>query len=125
MNAVISPQAADPILRLGPECNGMLMTPEEFDAVEEFEEGYVYELVNGVLVVMSPPVPAERGPNGLLEHWLRTYQEQHPQGAALDATLSEEYLRTPTSRRRADRVLWAGLGRVPDPQADVPTIVIE
>jgi Uma2 family endonuclease len=28
-------------------------------------------------------------------------------------------------RRRADRVIWARLGRVPDPIADIPTIVIE
>jgi len=29
------------------------------------------------------------------------------------------------SRRRADRVIWAGLGRVPNPRTDIPTIVVE
>ncbi len=29
------------------------------------------------------------------------------------------------SRRRADRVIWAGLGRIPDPNTDVPAIVVE
>jgi Uma2 family endonuclease len=32
---------------------------------------------------------------------------------------------TLVNRRRADRVIWAGLGRVPDPMIDVPSIVIE
>src|SRR5262249_45896449 len=30
-----------------------------------------------------------------------------------------------TNRRRADRVIWTSLGRMPDPEIDVPTIVIE
>jgi Uma2 family endonuclease len=124
--SLLFPEQQTKTLRaLGPDCNGMLMTPEEFDAIEDFAEGYIYELINGVLVTMTPPVPAERGPNGKLEYWLRTYQEQHPQGATLDGTLSEEYVRTATGRRRADRVIWTGLGRVPNPRADVPTIVVE
>jgi Uma2 family endonuclease len=31
----------------------------------------------------------------------------------------------PNSRRRADRVIWLGLGRVPNPQNDVPAIAGE
>ena len=42
---------------LGPASNGMLMTPEEFDAVEEFDPQYRYELVHGVLIVN--PIPGE------------------------------------------------------------------
>jgi Uma2 family endonuclease len=110
---------------VGPEMAGTLMSPEEFDAHEEWDEGYVYELIQGVLVVSPPPSIKERDPNGELEYLLRLYREQHPQGAALDATVSEQYVRTHDSRRRADRVLWAGLGRVPDPSKDVPTIVFE
>ena len=30
-----------------------------------------------------------------------------------------------TNRRRADRVIWTGLGRVPDPEKDIPSIVVE
>jgi hypothetical protein len=110
---------------LGPELAGTLMTPDEFDAVEEWDEKYVYELIRGVLVVSPSPLAMERGPNGVLEHWLGKYQEEHPQGAALDATLSEHTIHTPDSRRRADRAIWTGLGRLPHPNRDVPSIVVE
>jgi Uma2 family endonuclease len=110
---------------LGPELNGVLMTPEEFDAVEEYDELYVYELIRGVLIVNPIPLPEERGPNGYLEHLLWSYAEDHPQGASLDATLFEHYIRTAHSRRRADRVIWAGLGRQPKPNSDVPSVAIE
>jgi Uma2 family endonuclease len=111
--------------KLGPASAGVLMTPEEFDLVEEWEENYRYELIHGVLVV-SPLAPEqEADPNDLLGHLLRGYREDHPQGRALDKTLPERYVRTQTSRRRADRVIWAGLGRRPDAKVDVPTIVAE
>jgi hypothetical protein len=60
MNALLETQ---PALYLRPEMNGMLMTPEEFDAVEDGEDRYYYELVHGVLVVSPPPLPMESGPN--------------------------------------------------------------
>jgi Uma2 family endonuclease len=110
---------------LGPDLAGTLMTPAEFDAVEECDEGYVYELIHGVLVVSPPPLENERDPNEELGFLLRLYREQHPQGSTLDATLSEQFVRTLESRRRADRVIWAGLGRLPDPRRDPPTIVVE
>lgn len=56
---------------------------------------------------------------------LRNYRDRHPEGSSLDDTLPEEYVRTLTSRRRADRVIWAGLGRQPDPKTDTATIVVE
>jgi Uma2 family endonuclease len=56
---------------------------------------------------------------------LRNYSKNHPQGSALDKTLSEHEIRPGDARRRADRVIWAGLGRLPDPVEDVPTIVVE
>jgi Uma2 family endonuclease len=117
--------AADAPVVLGPDLAGTLMTPEEFDAVEECDEDYVYELIRGVLIVSPPPSEEERDPNEELGFLLRLYREQHPQGTALDATLSEQYVRTLDSRRRADRVIWAGLGRQPNPRRDVPTIVVE
>ena len=64
-------------LFLSPELAGTLMTPEEFDAAEECEEGYNYELINGVLVVSPPPLEGERGPNDYLGYLLRSYQEHH------------------------------------------------
>jgi Uma2 family endonuclease len=123
----MSPPAIDPIpsLVLGPESAGMLMTPEEFDAVVDYDEGYRYELIRGVLVVTPIPSEAEASPNDELGAMLRQYQREHPQGAALDDTLPERYVRTSIGRRRADRVVWVGLGRRPDPAADVPAIVAE
>jgi Uma2 family endonuclease len=109
---------------VGPEMAGILMTPEEFDAIEDCDRDYRYELINGVLVVSPYPLEAERDPNEELGYLLRTYKEQHPQGSALDATLGEQYIRT-ENRRRADRVIWAGLARLPNPRADLPTIVLE
>jgi Uma2 family endonuclease len=112
-------------LRVGLESAGVSMTPEEFDAIEEYDELYHYELIHGVLVVTPFASEAETKPNEILGHLLLTYQETHPQGASLDETLYESYIRTQDSRRRADRVIWAALGRTPDPQVDLPTIVVE
>ncbi len=112
-------------LVLGPEHNGIHMRVDEFDAVEEVNELYTYELIHRVLVVNPPPSEKERGPNEAIGHWLLDYQDDHPQGKSLDGTLSGQPIYASDSRRRADRVIWAGLGRQPDPRRDVPAIVIE
>jgi Uma2 family endonuclease len=121
MNIMLAPAS----LVLRPGLAGIRMTPEEFDAVQECDPRHRYELVNGVLVVTPPPLEAERDPNGELEYMLRRYRDDNPQGRTLDKTLAEQMVRTRTNRRRAGRVIWAGLGRVPDPAVDVPTIVVE
>jgi Uma2 family endonuclease len=123
MNAIAATQETE--LVLGPELAGTLMTPEEFDSVKEWDELFVYELIHGVLIVSPPPSEAERGPNEALACLLWQYHDQHPAGSALDFTLHEHMVRTRDNRRRADRVIWAGLGRVPDTRRDVPTIVVE
>ncbi len=107
----------------GLESAGTLMTPREFDRAE-FVEGYRYELIHGVLVVSPSALENERDPNEDLGHLLRTYQETHPEGAALDATLPEHTVRTKQNRRRADRAIWVGLGRLPR-RGDTPTIIGE
>jgi Uma2 family endonuclease len=112
-------------LRLDRSSNGMLMTPEEFDAITDCDDRYVYELIHGVLIVSPPAGETERDPNGELDFLLRLHQYQHPLGSMLDKTLGEQYIFLPNSRRRADRVIWIGLGRIPDPMKDVPSIVIE
>jgi Uma2 family endonuclease len=76
-------------------------------------------------VVTPPPSEGERSQNDLLGQLLRNYRDQHLQGSALDDTLTEHTIRTPENRRRADRVIWAGLGRVPNVRRELPTIVIE
>lgn len=110
-------------LRLGPRSAGALITPEEFDRAR-FKDGWRYELINGVLVVSPIPSRSERDPNEELGFSLRSYQKFHPQGSALELTLTEETIETRQNRRRADRVLWAGLGRLPGPE-EAPTIVVE
>ncbi len=101
------------------------MTPEEFDAVEDYDDEYRYELIREVLVVTPLPLPQESGPNQLLGHWLLNHGEQHSRDSALDSTLPGQYVRVPDGRRRADRLIWAGLGRLPRLKVDVPTIAVE
>jgi Uma2 family endonuclease len=103
----------------------MLMTPEEFDAVTDYDDRFVYELIHGVLIVSPPPGECERGPNETLAHWLLTFREQSPQGTALDATLPEHTISIGDNRRRADRAIWCGLGRQPRLETDIPSIVAE
>ncbi|MBP90841.1 MAG: hypothetical protein CMJ64_29715 [Planctomycetaceae bacterium] len=112
------------VLYLEPGLAGTPMTVEEFDAVTECDELYVYQLINGVLVVNPPPSIGERGPNDLLGYLLRAYGEQHSQGKALTYTAPEQTLRT-VNRRRADRAIWAGFDHVPDIDSTPPTITIE
>jgi Uma2 family endonuclease len=107
----------------GHASNGMLITPEEFDR-GEFEEGWCYELVNGVLIVSPIPSESEVDPNEELGRWLRNYQENHPKGSCLNLTLPKRYVRIGSNRRRADRVIWVGLGRLPR-RWETPTIIAE
>jgi Uma2 family endonuclease len=108
---------------IGFDSNGMHMTPEEFDAIEDWDEDYDYELVNGVLIVLPPPGAGERSPSDELARMFLNYQDDLP--GIIDDTLPEQTLRTTPNRRRADRVVWIGLGRAPVPGSDVPAIAIE
>jgi Uma2 family endonuclease len=110
---------------IGPDSAGLMMTTEEFDAIVEYDENYRYELIQGVLVVTPIPLEEEASPNETLGGLLFIYKKSHPQGEALDVTLPERYLYLENSRRRPDRVIWAGLGRRPNPKEDPPTIAVE
>jgi Uma2 family endonuclease len=112
-------------MKLGLASAVMIMTPEEFDAVTDYDDRYRYELIKGVLVVSPVPSEAESDLNEELGVMLRCYQAGHANGRALDSTLPERYVRVPDGRRRADRVIWAALGRFPDPARDVPAIAVE
>ncbi len=113
-------------VRIGPGSSGLLMTPEQFDALRpsQFARGNRYELINGVLIVSPAPGIDERRPNDYLGTLLDVYRETHPQGSVIDETAPEQTVAT-TNRRRADRVIWTGLGRVPDVDKDIPSIVAE
>jgi Uma2 family endonuclease len=107
----------------GPGSNGIVMTPRQFDRAD-FERGFRYELLNGVLIVSPAPLENQRDPNDELGYLLRRYQSDHPQGSSMDATLPEHTIRIGANRRVADRAIWTGLGRLPR-RGDAPTIVIE
>jgi Uma2 family endonuclease len=113
--------------RIGPGSSGELMTPEEFDAIrpDQFIGGNRYELINGVLVVSPPVSNAEVDPNDELGWMLRNYKKTHPEGSALDATMPERTVPTTDQRRRCDRAIWTGLGRLPDTSVDIPSVVVE
>jgi Uma2 family endonuclease len=119
-------KSTDPIYKFGRESNGILMTPEEFDNAdwEDFDRNWDYELINGVLVVSPIPLRQESDPNEELGRWLRNYQEDHPKGRTLDFTLAEQYVKTGANRRRPDRSIWAGLGRLPR-KDETPTVIVE
>jgi Uma2 family endonuclease len=114
------------LVRFGPGSAGLLMTPEQFDALRpsQFARGNRYELINGVLVVSPTPGVDERSPNDYLGTLVGVYQDTHPNGSVIDATVPEQTVAA-TNRRRADRVIWIGLGRVPDPEKDIPAVVVE
>src|SRR5947209_17786203 len=78
---------------LGLDWAGALLTPDEFDAIDDYDENFCYELVHGVLVVTPIPLAEETDPNEELGRWLRNYKEQHPEGKILDATLPQQYVR--------------------------------
>jgi Uma2 family endonuclease len=76
------------------------------------------------LIVSPQPGAGERVPNDELAYLLRQYRETLPHGSVIDETAPEQTVPA-TNRRRADRVIWTGLGRVPDLENDIPSIVIE
>jgi Uma2 family endonuclease len=113
-------------VRIGPGSAGLLMTTEQFDALrpERFQRGYRHELINGVLVVSPQPGAGERAPNDELGALLRAYRKASSRRVVIDQTLPEHTVPA-TNRRRADRVIWTGLGRAPDLENDIPSIVID
>jgi Uma2 family endonuclease len=113
--------------QLGLRSSGILMTPEEFDNLPDcvFNKWLRYELINGVLVVTQPQVNAELAPNEELGYLVWCYKEFHPQGSIVDVNLPKQMIYFTANRRRADRAIWTGLGRVPDVEKDIPSIIIE
>jgi Uma2 family endonuclease len=113
--------------RVGPRLAGITMTREEFMAIppHRWDDRFHYELIREVLVVSPFAAATERGPNDLLGHLLFVYKETHPQGSALDETLFEQTLYPLPNLRRCDRAIWTGLGRVPDDEVELPSIVVE
>ena len=111
---------------LGLGSAGKLMSVKEFDEFPNHrcDKRFRYELINGVLVVTPVADNGELDPNDELAYLLRGHQEFHPQGSALDLTLPEQTITT-TNRRRVDRAIWIGLGRLPEMEVDFPTIIIE
>ncbi|MDB5352621.1 MAG: hypothetical protein JWN86_3868 [Planctomycetota bacterium] len=111
--------------RLDLGCAGSLMTAQEFDAIRRFDPRFRYELIGGMLIVSRLPSVGEVGPNQELGRLLLNYQDSAAGTSVLDATLPEQYVYSGENRRRADRVIWTGLGRCPNVESDRPTILVE
>lgn len=107
----------------GPEDNGILLTPADFDRAD-FDDDHRFELINGVLV--ASPIPSERevNPNDELGYMLRAYRDNHPKGSAMNGTMPKRYVKIGDNRRRPDRLIWASLGRQPK-RRELPSIVVE
>jgi Uma2 family endonuclease len=104
---------------------GLRMSLAEFRAIEDFEDGYRFELIKGIVIVTPAPSNSEASSNDKLGYLLQRYAEDHPQGSNLDDTLPEREIITSIGLRRTDRSIWAGLGRTPRPGEDVPAIIVE
>lgn len=107
----------------GPGSAGISMSLREFDQ-SEFLEGYQYELIKGVLIVSPAAVENERDPNEELGFLLRLFKLSHPNGHLVDKTLFEQTIKTRANRRRADRAIWIGHGRLPR-KGQTPDVVAE
>jgi Uma2 family endonuclease len=111
------------LLVLGPDSAGIILSPDEFDSAD-FEDGWRYELIYGVLLATPVPLESEADPNEELGSLLRIYNKTHPHGKSLDRSLAERIIKLGPNRRRPDRVIWAGLGRRPR-KDETPTIIVE
>lgn len=112
--------------RFGPGSSGIIMTPEEFDAIarSRVDDRYRYELIRGVLVVSPLAGRAELSPNDLLGYLLHDYQQNHPRGSVLYDTWQECELVLGETRRRCDRAIWIGWDHAPEETA-LPEIAVE
>jgi Uma2 family endonuclease len=120
---IVEPLA--PPTRLGPNDNGVVLSPAEYDAIAHWDSAFRYELVNGVLVVSPPAGFGERPPNDYLGHLLWQYGESHAFGSQLNGTAPEQEIPCGPNRRRADRAIWIGFGGSFDPDRDTPTVAVE
>lgn len=103
---------------------GIRMTPDEFYAIEDWDDNYRYELIHGVLVVSPPASRIEVDLVLELSYLLRAYSETRSPDP-IDLALFEQYMGMPDSVRRPDVSIWIGLGRIPDERLDKPTIAVE
>lgn len=77
------------VTRLDEDANGIVLSPQEFDSIEDWDECFRYELVHGVVIVSPIPLEGEADPNEELGRMLGNYRERQPEGGALDRTLAE------------------------------------
>lgn len=109
---------------IGADSAGIRMTPEEFDAIEDWDDNFRYELIHGVLVVSPPASRIEVDLVLELVHLLKCYSDTRSPDP-MDLVLSEQYMGLPDSVRRPDISIWIGLGRIPVEKFDKPTIAVE
>ncbi len=68
--------------RFGPGSAGLLLTPEEFDAIsyDQCNKRFRYELIRGVLVVSPMAGRSQTSPNDYLAYLLWNYHRNSPPG---------------------------------------------
>jgi Uma2 family endonuclease len=116
---------AEPVDFLYARDNGLLLTTEEYDAIDDTEEGYRYELIRGVLVVSPAPSSEERIIQMELGRQVLNYRDGSPQGHCLRLALHEHELLIGSDRRRADMVIWLNQPGKFHAKTSTPQIVIE
>ena len=58
------------------DSNGLRLSPDEFDEIEDWDDEYGYELINGIVVVNPIPSEAEADPNEILGVLLGIYKRR-------------------------------------------------
>lgn len=114
--------------RIGPEDHGRLMTLEEFQAAKE-AEGFVYELIDGVLIVSPVPKPAHDHWVQLLESHLEQYGRRCPALINYVSTHCEVVvpIRPGPTRPQPDIAAFRAFPKPPPPEWDsvCPVLVVE
>jgi len=111
---------------LGADAAGSAMSADEFHAVTDYDEAFIYELIHGAVVVSSFPPAADRAASERLGYRLREFQESHENGSSLIETVYFHYLSVRGNERLAHRVVWTRReSGESDPRRSFPTIVVD
>jgi Uma2 family endonuclease len=111
-------------IRISPADSGRALSLEEFRSAD-YEPGWRYELIHGVLVVSRIPKKPSRAMGLELAYRLQRYRERRRRPPEfLTVLVEEEILIANGNVRRCDLVIWIGLGHMPSAD-DLPTIAVE
>ncbi len=114
------------LTKIGLHSNGLLMSTKEFDAIDDYDECYRYELIFGVLVVTEIAEITEAAGREHLGYMLFDHYERLRENEPRQmTTLPGRFISTKTSRWLVDRVIWVGNKRLCDLAEETPAIAID